>query len=67
MATVFCKKENIRDVNPERVGYVGELKNNLRNGKIAVFQKKYFQTPVNLVNCLPYPSCKVVLEGRPHI
>ena len=63
MATVYCKKENIRNIKPERVGYVGELKDNLRNGKVAVFRKKFpFQIPVTPANGLPYPSCKVAMD-----
>ena len=60
MATVFCKKENIRGIKPERVGYVGELKDNLRNGKRATFLlEKSSQIPENVS---PPPPCKVVLN-----
>ena len=49
MATVFCKKENIRGIKPERVGYVGELKDKLRNGKRATFLLvKSSQIPENV-------------------
>ena len=62
MATVFCKKENIRGIKPERVGYVGELKDNLRNGKRATFLlEKSSQIPENV----PPPPCKVVLNLIP--
>ena len=59
MATVFCKKENIRGIKPERVGYVGELKDNLRNGKRATFLlEKSSQIPENVSP----PPGKVVLN-----
>ena len=62
MATVFCKKENIRGIKPERVGYVGELKDNLRNGKRATFLlEKSSQIPENVSP----PPCKVVLNLIP--
>ena len=59
MATVFCKKENIRGIKPERVGYVGELKDNLRNGKRATFLlEKSSQIPENVSPPpLKLPTC----------
>ena len=64
MATVFCKKENIRGIKPERVGYVGELKDNLRNGKRATFLlEKSSQIPENASP--PALPCKVVLNLIP--
>ena len=59
MATVFCKKENVRGIKPERVGYVGELKDNLRNGKRATFFCG--KNPPRFQKMSP-SSCEVVLN-----